>query len=96
MLTERFHVLIAGSELGNGYSELNDPMDQASRFRDQQKLREGGDEEAQRYDEDFIEAMEYGMPPACGFGMSSRVFSFLMDKTARECEIFPLVKPKTK
>lgn len=96
LLTERFHVLIAGSELGNGYSELNDPMDQASRFAEQQKLREKGDEEAQMNDEDFVEALEYGMPPACGFGMSTRVFSFFMNKSARESEIFPLVKPKVR
>lgn len=94
-LTERFHVLIAGSELGNGYSELNDPIDQAERFRKQQALRDAGDDEAQMHDQDFVEALEYGMPPTCGFGMSERVFSFLMNKTARECQIFPLMKPKS-
>ncbi len=94
-LTQRFQPIIAGSELGNGYSELNDPIDQAERFAAQQKLREEGDEEAQMYDHGFVEAMEYGMPPVCGFGMSERVFSFLMNKTARECQIFPLVKPKS-
>lgn len=95
-LVERFHVIIAGSELGNGYSELNDPIDQEKRFAAQQKLRDEGDEEAQFHDKDFVEALEYGMPPTCGFGMSERVFSFLMDKTARECQIFPLMKPKDK
>jgi lysyl-tRNA synthetase, class II len=93
-LTQRFHPIIAGSELGNGYSELNDPIDQAERFAQQQKLREAGDEEAQMFDHEFVEALEYGMPPTCGFGMSERVFSFLMDKTGRECQIFPLMKPK--
>jgi len=93
-LTQRFQPIIAGSELGNGYSELNDPMDQAERFEEQQKMRDGGDEEAQMHDKDFVEALEYGMPPTCGFGMSERVFSFLMNKTARECQIFPLMKPK--
>ncbi len=93
-LAERFHVIIAGSELGNGYSELNDPIDQAERFKEQQRLRDEGDEEAQMNDEDFVEAMEYGMPPVCGFGMSERVFSFLMNKTGRECQIFPLMKKK--
>ena len=93
-LVERFHVIIAGSELGNGYSELNDPLDQAQRFQVQQKLREAGDEEAQMFDQDFVEALEYGMPPTFGFGMSERVFSFLMDKSMRECQIFPLMKPK--
>ncbi len=95
-LTQRFQPIIAGSELGNGYSELNDPIDQAERFAEQQKLRDAGDDEAQMHDEDFVEALEYGMPPTCGFGMSERVFSFLMDKTARECQIFPLMKPKAK
>lgn len=93
-LTERFQVIIAGSELGNGYSELNDPIDQAGRFADQQKLREAGDEEAQMNDDDFVEALEYGMPPTCGFGLSERLFAFLENRTMRECQIFPLVKPK--
>lgn len=95
-LTQRFQPIIAGSELGNGYSELNDPIDQAERFEEQQKMRDAGDNEAQMHDEDFVEALEYGMPPTCGFGMSERVFSFLMDKTARECQIFPLMKPRDK
>lgn len=95
-LTERFQPIIAGSELGNGYSELNDPLDQAKRFAEQQKLREAGDEEAQMYDQEFVEALEYGMPPTCGFGMSERVFSFLTGKSARECQIFPLMRPKDK
>lgn len=93
-ITQRFQPIIAGSELGNGYSELNDPVDQAGRFAAQQKLRDAGDEEAQMFDKEFVEALEYGMPPTCGFGMSERVFSFLMDKSARECQIFPLMKPK--
>jgi len=93
-LTERFQPIIAGSELGNGYSELNDPLDQAARFNEQQKLREAGDEEAQMYDYDFVEALEYGMPPTCGFGMSERVFAYLAGKSVRECQIFPLMKPK--
>jgi lysyl-tRNA synthetase, class II len=92
-IVERFHVLIAGSELGNGYSELNDPLDQAERFAQQQALRDAGDNEAQMADDDFVEALEYGMPPACGFGMSERVFAFFMDKSIRECQIFPLLKP---
>ncbi len=93
-ITQRFHPIIAGSELGNGYSELNDPIDQAERFAEQQKMRESGDEEAQMNDKDFVEALEYGMPPTCGFGMSERVFSFLANKPVRECQIFPLMKPK--
>jgi lysyl-tRNA synthetase class 2 len=93
-LVQRFQVILAGSENGKGYSELNDPIDQAERFAQQQKLRDKGDEEAQRYDKDFIEALEYGMPPTCGFGVSERLFSFLMDKPSRECQIFPLMRPK--
>ncbi|MDP3093256.1 MAG: lysine--tRNA ligase [bacterium] len=93
-LTQRFQVIMAGSELGNGYSELNNPLEQAERFKEQQKLREAGDEEAQMYDQDFVEALEYGMPPTCGFGVSERFFSFLMGKPIRECQVFPLLKPK--
>jgi lysyl-tRNA synthetase class 2 len=93
-VVQRFHVILAGSELGNGYSELNDPIDQAERFAAQQKLRDEGDEEAQSADQDFVEALEYGMPPTVGFGMSERVFAFLMNRTMRECQIFPLVRPR--
>src|SRR3989344_2803296 len=93
-LVERFFVLIAGSELGNGYSELNDPLDQEERFKKQQGLREKGDEEAQMHDAEFVEALKYSMPPTCGFGMSERVFAFLVDKPIRECVLFPLLKPK--
>ena len=92
-IVERFHVIVAGSELGNGYSELNDPLEQARRFEEQQAMREAGDAEAQMPDPDFVEALEYGMPPACGFGMSERVFAFFMDKSVRECQIFPLLRP---
>ncbi len=94
LLAQRFQPIIAGSELGNGYSELNNPIDQETRFKEQEKLREAGDEEAQRHDKDFIEALEYGMPPTCGFGFSERLFSYLMNKTSRECQIFPLMRPK--
>ena len=72
----------------------NDTIDQAERFKEQQKLRDAGDQEAQRYDKDFIEALEHGMPPTCGFGVSERLFSFLIDKPGRECQIFPLMRPK--
>ncbi|MFH0854403.1 MAG: amino acid--tRNA ligase-related protein [bacterium] len=93
-IVQRYQVIIAGSELANGYSELNDPEDQAKRFAEQVKLREAGDEEAQMFDEEFVEALEYGMPPTTGFGMSERVFAFFMDKPARECQMFPLMKPR--
>ena len=90
-IVERFHVIVASSELGNGYSELNDPLEQARRFEEQQRMREAGDAEAQMTDPEFVEALEYGMPPACGFGLSERVFAFFMDKSVRECQIFPLL-----
>ncbi len=91
---QRFQIIIAGSEMGNGYSELNDPIDQAERFKEQAMMREAGDLEAQMHDQDFVEALEYGMPPTAGFGFSERLFSFLENKTARECQLFPLMKPE--
>jgi len=90
---EQFQVIIAGSEVGNGYSELNDPIDQEERFREQMKNREAGDEESMEHDKSFVEALKYGMPPTCGFGVSERLFGFLMGKPLRECVIFPLMKP---
>lgn len=89
---ERFQVVAAGTEIGNGFSELNDPLDQRTRFEEQMKLRAAGDKEAQRLDEDFLEALEYGMPPAAGFGLSERLFSVLVDKPIRESVIFPLMR----
>jgi len=91
---EQFQVIIGGSEVGNGYSELNDPIDQEERFRRQRKLGELGDSEAMDHDKSFVEALKYGMPPACGFGVSERLFSFLIGKPIRECVIFPLMKPE--
>jgi len=85
---------LAGSEMGKGFSELNDPIDQMGRFEEQARLREAGDEEAQMTDEEFVNALESGMPPTFGFGFSERLFSFLMNKPARECQIFPLLRPK--
>ncbi|MEJ2347834.1 MAG: lysine--tRNA ligase [Patescibacteria group bacterium] len=91
---ERYQIIMAGSEVGNGYSELNDPVDQAERFKKQQEMREKGDQEAQMYDKDFVRALEYGMPPVTGFGVSERLFSFLADKPIRETVLFPLLRPK--
>ncbi|MBI5469818.1 lysine--tRNA ligase [Candidatus Kaiserbacteria bacterium] len=91
---ERLQVIIAGSEVGKGFTELNDPQDQRDRFEEQQKLRDAGDAEAQRLDEDYVRAMEYGMPPAFGFGMSERLFSFLENRPAHEAQLFPLLRPK--
>jgi len=94
-VVERFQVLLAGSEMGKGFSELNDPIDQRDRFMHQQALRDQGDEEAQMADMDYVEALEYGMPPAFGFGLSERLFSFLLDKPVRETQIFPLMRPRS-
>lgn len=93
-VVERFQVLLAGSELGKGFSELNDPIDQAERFSHQGALREAGDEEAQIPDAEYVEALEHGMPPAFGFGVSERLFSFLESVTVREAQIFPLMRPR--
>ncbi len=94
LLTERFQPIIAGTEVGNGFSELNDPIDQKERFLEQQKFREGGDDEAMQADWDFVEMLEHGMPPTFGFGFGERMFAILEDKTLRETTLFPLVKPK--
>lgn len=91
-IVERLQPIIAGSELGNGWSELNDPLDQYERFMEQQKLREKGDEEAQMLDIDFVEMLEYGMPPTFGYGHTERVFWFLEDVPAREGVPFPQLK----
>jgi lysyl-tRNA synthetase class 2 len=93
-VVERVQVLLAGSEVGKGYSELNDPQDQETRFEEQQAMRDAGDEEAQRLDLDFIRALEHGMPPAFGFGVSERLFAFLENKPAHETQLFPLLRPK--
>lgn len=89
---QRFQPIIAGSELGNGFSELNDPVDQLSRFVEQQQMREAGDNEAMMLDIDYIEMLEYGMPPACGWGYSERVFWVLEGVTAREGVPFPQLR----
>jgi lysyl-tRNA synthetase, class II len=85
----RFQPVAARSELGNGFAELNDPQEQRRRFEEQMKLRAAGDAEAQMLDEDFLQALEYGMPPACGFGMSERLFAVLVNRSVRETVIFP-------
>jgi lysyl-tRNA synthetase class 2 len=91
-ITERYQIIIAGSEMGNGYSELNDPIDQYDRFLEQQGMREAGDTEAQMLDVDFVEMLEYGMPPTSGFGVSERLFSFLVDKPIRQTVMFPQMR----
>ena len=91
-ITERFHPIIAGTEMGNGFSELNDPQDQLARFKEQQAMRDAGDDEAQMLDMDFVEMLEYGMPPACGWGNSERNFWLLEGAPGREGVPFPLMK----
>lgn len=89
---QRFQPVIAGSELGNGFSELNDPLDQLQRFVEQQQMRDAGDAEAMMLDIDYVEMLEYGMPPACGWGYSERVFWQFEGVTAREGVPFPQLR----
>ncbi len=91
-MTQRAQVVIAGSELCNLFSELNDPIDQLDRFVQQQEMRDAGDDEAMMLDIDFVEMLEYGMPPACGMGYSERVFWIFEGVTAREGVPFPQLK----
>ena len=94
-LTERFEFFICRSEMGNAYSELNDPMDQRDRFQKQVEQRERGDDETEMLDEDFLNAMEYGMPPTGGMGMGidRAVMLFTGTDTIREVILFPTMKP---
>ncbi len=89
---ERFQPIVMGSELGTGWSELNDPIDQLERFKQQQVMREQGDSEAQMLDIDYVEMLEYGMPPTCGWGYSERVFWVFEGVTAREGVPFPQLR----
>lgn len=93
-VVQRMQILAYGTELGKGFGELNDPIDQRGRFEEQMKLREAGDTEAQMIDEDYVEAMEYGMPPCAGFGISERLFAVLANRSIRETVIFPPMKDK--
>jgi len=95
-VVQQFQVIIAGTEMGNGYSELNDPIDQEERFKEQMEKKKKGDTESMEHDKSFVEALKYGMPPVCGFGFSERLFSYLVDKPVRECVMFPLMKPEGK
>lgn len=94
LITQRFHPIIAGSELGNAFSELNDPEDQLQRFLEQQQMRDKGDKEAQMLDIDFVEMLEYGMPPTFGYGHSERNFWFFEDAPAKDCVPFPPLRYK--
>lgn len=91
-LTEQFNLVFGGSEMCKAFSELNDPIDQLDRFKEQQAMRDAGDDEAQMLDIDYVEALEYGMPPACGLGYSERVFWSLEGITAREGVPFPQLR----
>lgn len=93
-VAQMFQPIIAGSEVGRGYSELNDPVDQKERFEAQQKLVDSGDSEAMMADHEFVEMLEHGMPPTCGFGFGERLFAFMADKPTRELQMFPLMRPK--
>lgn len=90
--TQRFQPVIAGSELGNNFSELNDPVDQLERFKEQEAMRKAGDDEAMMMDIDFVEMLEYGIPPTCGFSYSERLFWIFEGVTAREGVPFPQLR----
>ncbi len=97
-LTERFELFINGKEIANAYSELNDPIDQMERFREQVKLSEKGDDEAMFIDIDFVRALEYGMPPTSGMGIGIDRLTMLMtnQKSIQDVLFFPQMKPESK
>lgn len=97
-LVERFELFVMGKEIGNAYSELNDPIDQKERFEDQLKLAARGDDEAMAMDDDFVRALEYGMPPTSGLGIGVDRLVMLMtnQSTIQEVLFFPQMRPEKK
>ena len=93
-IVERCQLILGGAEVFNGFSELNDPIDQRERFEAQRKLIEAGDDEAMMPDWEFVEMLEHGMPPAFGFAYGERLFAFLVNKPIRETQLFPFMRPK--
>ena len=95
---ERFELFIGGKEIANGFSELNDPDEQSERFRQQVEQRVSGDQEAMKFDEDYVEALEYGLPPCAGVGVGidRLVMLFTGRSSIKDVLLFPQLKPKEK